>query len=83
MQHRRVEPNDVLDVAVFDLSRLRLVQRKVMRRKMTVGDGVIVAGFRLVDVLRGQRRRERQKRRNEQESGDAGQPDHVGIIGGM
>jgi len=64
VQHRAVEPDDVLDV-VFDLGRFRLVQRHVVRGKMAMGDGVIVARPRLVDMLRRHRRRERQKRRNE------------------
>jgi hypothetical protein len=84
VQHRGAEPDDVLGVVVFDLSRFRLVQRNVMRRKMTVRDGVIVAVSReLVDMLRRQRRRECQERRHEQQSDDAGQPDHKEIIGGM
>lgn len=66
VQHRTVEPDDVLDVVVFDFSRLGVVQRNVVRGKMTVRDGVVVARTRLVDVLRRQRRRERQERRHEQ-----------------
>lgn len=70
-------------VVVFDLSRIRVVHRHVVRRKMTVCDGVIVVRTGLVDVLRRQCRRERQERRNEEERSGAGQPEHNEIIGGV
>jgi len=72
----------VFGVVVFDLSRIRVVQRNVVRRKMTVCDGVVVVRTGLVDVLGRQCRRERQERRNEEERSGAGQPDHNEIIGG-
>jgi len=51
VQHCAVEPDDVFGVVVFDLSRIRVVQRNVVRRKMTVCDGVVVVRTGLVDVL--------------------------------
>ena len=83
VQHRAAEPDDVFGVVVFDLGRIRVVQRHVVRRKMTVCDGVSVVRTGLVDVLRRQCRRERQERRNEDERSGAGQPDHKEIIGGV
>ena len=55
VQDRAVEPYDVLDVVVLDLSRIVFVPLVVMRRKMTVCDRVMVAGVGFVDVLRRER----------------------------
>lgn len=73
----------MLGVVVFDFRRVCVVLRNLVRRKMTVSDGVLVSVLRLVDVLRRQRRRKHQEWRDQKQSGDAGQPNHKEIIGGV
>jgi hypothetical protein len=82
VQYRAVEPDDMLDV-VFNFGRIRFVQLGVVRGEVAVRDDMVVLSAWLVDVLRRKRRRKRQERRDDREGGDAGQPNHKEIIGGM
>jgi hypothetical protein len=69
VQNRAVEPDDVFDV-VPDLGDvLALKNARLVRLEVAVYDGVAVIVFatRPVDVLRRQRRREGQKRRDEEQ----------------
>jgi hypothetical protein len=81
MQHRAVDPDDLLDV-VLDLSRIGVVKLGVVRLEMAVRHREVVTGASLVDVLRRERRGERQERRDEQQSRDARWPNHRSIIRG-
>jgi hypothetical protein len=81
VQHRAVEPDDMFDV-VFDFGGIDLVQGGVVGRKMAVRDRLIVTGTGLMDVLRRQRRRERQEWHDEQQRSGASRPNHGRIIQG-
>jgi len=69
VQNRAVEPNDVFHVVLDFGDVLALKNVHLVRPEVAVYDGVavIVTAPRPVDVLRRQRRREGQKRRDEKE----------------
>jgi len=79
VEERAVQPHDVFDV-VLDFSGVRLVERRLVGRKVAVRDGMIVTRASLVDVLRRQCRRERQEWHDEQQSRGTRQPNHARIM---
>jgi hypothetical protein len=88
VQRRAVEPHDAL-IAVVEFRCVREIEMvvclDVVRRKVAVRDRVfvLVARFRLVDVLRGERRRKGEKRRDDEPgSGTGHRMIHVRIIRG-
>ena len=83
MQNGTVQPDDgAVRVVVLDFCRFLVVRRVIVRCEMTVRDGVmmVVECARLVDMLRRQRGRKRQKRRDEQHRDRGIQSSHAGII---
>ena len=64
----------VIKIVVLDLRAVRVVNADVVRAEVAVSDGVIVVVARpwLMDVLRRQGRRQRQKRHDKKQSSGPG-----------
>ena len=76
IEDRAVQPDDVV-IVMLDLGGVDVMRLSRVRPEVAVGDGMVVSGLRLVDVLRRERRGEQQVRARHEKSGGAGQrPNH-------